>query len=156
MNGASAKIFAVPDTRRDLLNACTARAKLSLILVTAAALAACGRHSADEHPFGTWVGPSGESSPRQIVLHRGGRFEVRGFPSVAACAGLPSTSGVDGAGKWEDDVDGGRVLLTFEELSDKKCNTPYGTVVFRTPSDRLTVFLDVDRPSSAIRYEREP
>lgn len=116
------------------LNACTARAKLSLIMVNAMALAACGSCSADEHPFGTWVGPSDESSPRQIVLHRGGRFEVRGLPSVAACPDSPSTSRVDGTGKWENDVDGGRVVLTFEELSDKKCNVPYGTVVFRTSS----------------------
>lgn len=130
--------------------------KLSVVLAMAAiALVSCNGPGSDESPSGTWIGSSDDHKPRRIVLHDDGRFQASYFPAAAACSEPSLTGGVDGDGEWENDAEGGRVLLTFRKLSNGRCNVPYGSVIFRTSNDELTVFLDVDRPSTAVPYERE-
>ena len=127
-----------------------------VVAIAAVALASCGGSGSDESPSGTWIGSSDDHKPRRIVLHRDGRFQASYFPMAAACSDSSLAGGVDGDGAWENDAEGGRVLLTFQKLSNGKCAVPYGSVIFRTSNDELTVFLDVDRPSTAVSYEREP
>lgn len=124
--------------------------------MVAATLASCGGSDSDGSPSGTWIGSGNDHKPRRIVLYRDGRFQASYFPVAAACSDSSLTGGIDGDGEWENDAEGGRVLLTFQKLSDRRCNVPYGSVIFRTSNDGLTVFLDVDRPSTAVLYARKP
>lgn len=90
-----------------------------------------------------------------MLLREDGRFEVKQFPAAAACSDESVEGEIDGDGTWEYDGEDDRVFLKFSRISNERCKMPYGVMVFPQPHKKISVFLDADRPSTALVFEME-
>ena len=129
---------------------------IATTILTAVALAGCAKTITSSEIAGSWVNEGPSQERRELALGNDGRFEVKRFPAALACSDSGVTGDVDGNGTWEYESEDDRVFLKFSKVTNKRCATPSGVLIFRQPGEKLSAFLDVERPSSAIVFERRP
>lgn len=128
--------------------------KYFLVVPALLLLAGCGDSTTADDMSGVWVGEELSREPREIALRSDGSFNVKRFPAELACSDSEVKGDVDGHGTWEYEPDTDRVFLKFSLIKNERCSAPYGVMVFRQPGGKLSAFLDVDKPSSAIVFVR--
>ncbi len=127
---------------------------IALSFLVASSLLGCVRSITADDLSGVWFSKESGHESREINLANDGKFEVKSFPAALACSESDAIGDVDGGGTWEYESEDDRIFLKFTRLTDEKCATPYGLMIFRQPGGSLSVFLDVEKPSSAIVFRR--
>ncbi|WP_369980027.1 hypothetical protein [Xanthomonas bundabergensis] len=126
------------------------------ILVAFAAVtlvSGCGMSGSENNFSGIWVSKESNMKTRELKLDVDGGFEVKGFPSAIACSDSTAVGDVDGTGTWEYEAQDDRVFLKFSSMTNQKCSTPYGVMIFHQPGNKLAAFPDVEKPSSAVIFD---
>ncbi|MBO9875661.1 MULTISPECIES: hypothetical protein [Xanthomonas] len=127
--------------------------KYLFLVIAAFLISGCGRSRSEDAYYGLWITRKANAEIRKMRLGHDMKFEVRAFPAAVACSDSMVMGDIDGDGSWKYDAEDGCIFLEFSKITNEKCKTPYGVVIFDQPGARLTAFPDVEMPSSGVLFE---